>query len=378
MNTERLYEILVKIEWEVASTQLVQKLDQLVEHIGQQVNDPSNATHQQNFSNAKKELSSTIANSWFAQLTPLETEVLNSMGLSYLVGRRLPLRLSALMRENGMLPAVVRDEFSTITEQIKAKLATVRQAKTNLDALGFASEPLEPRTGELAYRIPRLAIDNKYDSFLEDADFYKSFTATMSEIVVGETPELELRDLSSSAFSIFLHIDPQVVAFIVLAIERVMNGYKTLLEVRVLQDQLKNRLVPDDLLEGLEKSTNERMENVFRQALDAAIRESKTQAKKERLNELKNLATILLRQLVESMEKGYEIDARVGYSEDEPDDEEEKAKNKEMRDIDSSVRRSIESVRKLLTAAKKLNVIEHDAEESDTEDDIEGEEEPDA
>lgn len=359
MNTERLFEILSQIDQQVAETGLVQKLDQLIEFIGQQVGDPSNASHQQNFANARKDLSATLSGSWFARLTPLETEVLDQMGLTYLVGNRLPNRLTVLMRENGMLPAVVRDEFSSISEQIKSKLATTRQTKKNLDSLGFAAESLEPQTGELAYRIPRPAIDDRYESFLSDAEFYKSFASTMSEIVLGQTPELKLRGLSSSAFSIFLSIDPQVVAFIVLAIERVLNGYKTLLEVRVLRDQLKERAVPEDVLAQLEKNTEERMERVFRQALDSAIKEIKAQAKKERLNELKNHATILLRQLIESMERGYEVDARVGYSDVDPEDQAEKSKNDEMRDIDASVRKSIEAVRRTLTEAKRLNAIEH-------------------
>lgn len=69
MNTERLYELLSQLEIETAKLDLLGKLDRLVEYVGQQVSDPSNAEHQTNFSSSRKELEASLKESWFSQLT---------------------------------------------------------------------------------------------------------------------------------------------------------------------------------------------------------------------------------------------------------------------------------------------------------------------
>ena len=359
MNTERLYELLSQLEIETSKLDLLGKLDRLVEYVGQQVSDPSNAEHQTNFSSSRKELEVSLRESWFSQLTPLEADVLNSMGLDYLIGQKLPRRLKQIMRDDGMLPAVVRDELSSIVQVIKSKLTTAVDTKNNLSKLGFVSEKIEVGSAELAYRIPRAAIDNRYSTFLEDAQFYHSLVTIMSEIVLGATPELELQGLSSSAFSIFLNLDPEVVAFTILAIERAMNSYKTILEIRVLRDQMKNRGVTEEALAAIEANIQSTLDEVFRTALLSAIKETKTSASKERKNELVNHGSILLRQLSEKMEEGYEVDARVGYSEEDIEEESEKTINDRYREIDKKIRKAIKSVRKHIGATKRLNVLEH-------------------
>lgn len=271
------------------------------------------------------------------------------------------------MRDDGMLPAVVREELSSIVKIIKQKLTTAVDTKNNLTKLGFASEKIGVGSAELAYRIPRAVIDNRYSTFLQDAEFFHSLVTTMSEIVLGTTPELELQGLSSSAFSIFLNIDPEVVAFTILAIERAMNGYKTILEIRVLRDQMKSRGVTEDALAPVEANIQPTIDDVFRTALLSTIKETSTSASKERKNELVNHGSILLRQLSEKMEEGYEVDARVGYSEEEIEDEAEKTKNDLYREIDKTIRKAIKNVRKHIGATKRLNVLEHSSSEGEVE-----------
>ena len=371
MNTERLYELLSQLEIETAKLDLLGKLDRLVEYVGQQVSDPSNAEHQTNFSNSRKELEVSLRESWFSQLTPLEADVLDSMGLDYLIGQKLPRRLKQIMRDDGMLPAVVRDELSSIAQVIKLKLTTAVDTKNNLTKLGFVSEQIGVGSAELAYRIPRAVIDNRYSTFLQDAEFYHSLVTTMSEIVLGATPELELQGLSSSAFSIFLNLDPEVVAFTILAIERAMNGYKTILEIRVLRDQMKSRGVTEDALAAIEANIQSTLDEVFRTALLSTIKETRTSASKERKNELVNHGSILLRQLSEKMEEGYEVDARVGYSEEDIEEESEKTKNDRYREIDKAIRKAIKSVRKHIGATKRLNVLEHSSFQGEAEEESE-------
>ena len=137
MNTERLYELLEKLSAEASKITVVKKLDQLIQHITNQVNDPTNASHQTEFSKTLVQLRLAMEKSWFIQLTPLESDVLEKMDLDMLVGQRLTRRIGELMRENGMLPAVVRDELTKINNRLKKGLEDVKNTIANFQNLGL-------------------------------------------------------------------------------------------------------------------------------------------------------------------------------------------------------------------------------------------------
>lgn len=376
MNTERLYELLTQLTQEAKRIRLVDLMDELIQHISNQVNEPSNAAHQTSFSSTQLKLKVAVASSWFVRLTPLESDVLEKMDLGLLVGWRLPNRISELVRNNGMLPAVVRDQLGDMAKRVKRGLEDASNTLASFAALGFDEGELDVGVGELAMRIPREVISQRFSSFIEDAQFLHDLVSVAIEIVEGKPDDPTLRSLASSDYAIFLQVAPAVVGFTVLAIERVMAGYKTVLEIRVLQNQLKERDGPKEAFDALEAHLEKRMKEVARRGIEAALKEMKPKVSKERLNELKNLAAVRFTQLIERLEKGYDLDGRVGHADVAPDDDAEKAEHDKLVQTDAQVRRGIRAVRKQIKEAKGLKVLEYkpDDEPGATDDDGEAEE----
>lgn len=362
MNTERLYELLEKVRREVVRVGVTEKLDELIQHITNQVNEPQNGAHQTGFSQALTQLRARYQLSWFMQLTPLETDVLEKIGLGILIGRRLPARLVELVRNNGMLPAVVRDALTQISTDLKTQLGYVATTIKSFEQLGLDEGGLAPGVGELALKIPREGIDESFSSFIEDAKFLDALVGTSVEIVEGKHDKLTLKSLASSDYNIALEVAPQVVAFVVLAIERVMAGYKTVLEIRVLRDQLKARQAPDAAIASIEEDIEKRVKEIARKGLDEALKEMKLKLPSGRGNEVKTHAASLFRKLVEKLENGYDLDGRVGHEEIAPEDEQEKAEHEQLVAIDRKVRLGIKVVRKQISESKNLKALEYQPE----------------
>ena len=370
MNTERLYELLEKLTAEASRVAVVEKLEQLIQHITNQVNDPTNASHQTEFSKALTQLRTAMGKSWFNQLTPLESDVLEKMDLDMLAGQRLTNRIGELMRENGMLPAVVRDELNKISGRLKSGLEDVKGTIANFQNLGLdEGRALEPGVGELALRIPREFIGQSFASFIEDAQFLKELVTTNVELIEGKHDDLTLRSLASSDYGIFLEVGPQVVAFTVLAIERMMAFYKSILEVRVLRDQLKERDVPAAVLDPIEANVQDRIKEVARRGIEDALKEVKAKADKARANELKNHAAILFTRLLEKLENNYDLDGRVGHADKPPEGEAEKTEHDKLVATDQQVRKAIKAIRKQIRESKNLKALEYKPDEPKKPDD---------
>jgi len=170
---------------------------------------------------------------------------------------------------------------------------------------------------------------------------------------------LTLRSLASSDYGIFLEVGPAVVAFTVLTIERMMAFYKTILEIRVLRDQLKQRDTPEAVLAAIEEDLQKRLKDVAKKALAEALKEFKPKSEAGRTNELKTLAASNFTKLMERLDKDYDLDGRIGHAEKAPDDPEQKAEHERLIATDQKVRRSIKLIRKQIRESKNLKALEY-------------------
>ncbi len=359
MNTERLFDFLDRLSKEAQSIGISQQLDQMSSHCANMVSQPQQPAHQTNFSSVLDTLEESLSQSWFSKMTPLEDEILTSIELGSLRNAELIHTIRKTLSENSVLPAILQKTVVRYTETIKAALQKAQTTRNGLKDLGFEGDKLSSGIGEVAMRIPRGLIDENFEGFISDAKFLNDLMATTSEIVLGEPTPLKLRSIASSDYAIYLEMLPEVVGFTVLAIERVMNGYKTLLEMKVLKQQLSDRHLPEDISKLIQEQIDERIKEVARKGVEEAIAEWKPKAKTGRLNELKILAGKRLGELTRKIESGYELDGRVGYEELSDEDEGSAEQNK-LKEIDFNVRKQLQTIRSQVIEAERLKEIGFD------------------
>lgn len=357
MNTERLFEFLDRLTTEAKSLNLNKKLNELSSNSTNMVNQPQVGSYQTAFSTVLDSLEQALHESWFGKMTPFEAEVLSSIDLEALEDGKFVRDIRQTLAASSVLPAVLQETVSTLNNNIKTGLQKAENARDSLKELGFEAEEVEKGVGEIALRIPRNLIDENFDGFINDASFFNDLIATTSEIVLGEPTQLKLRSIASSDYAIFLEMLPEIVGFTVLAIERVMNGYKTLLEIKVLKQQLASREVPEELTDHIQKDIDKRLDEVARKGAEEAIAQWETKAKKERLNELTTLAGKRLGELMTKLEAGYQLDGRVGY-EDLEDDEEGAEEQNRLREMDLNVRLRIQKIRSEVIESERLQQID--------------------
>jgi len=330
MNTERLHAMAFEIKTDIEKLQVVQLLQQLTTHLQNIVNQPQQATHQQNLSTVRNNLNEKLSVSRVNGFSPAWTQALEEIGLSEYLGINLLSKINDIFNENQITPQVALQEV----QQLHAKESKIVANLTNLinsfSYLEIGREKLASGEGEVGILLPREYIDNRFDKLAKELKELNGILMVLSEVGTGRAEHFELRQLSTTDPLITLGASLAVLSTIAVAIKPIISAYKEILEVRILHAKLAEMKVQKKRLQGVEEHAEEIMEKAIEKIKSELVANSPI-TDKGRKNELSIALSIALNKLANRIDRGFNIEVRVEPI--EVDEESEEEKNDDIKNI---------------------------------------------
>lgn len=324
MNAERLHTVVRALAHDLGETQAPALVGELVAQLNAQVSNPSDAAPQQQVSTIRTRLAEALTDSATNDFPPSWVEMLDEMGIRNLFGNELRARIEEIFARNEITPSAAGQELDALAKE----LAELQTALTNVDAglahLNVGTEDLDPGEFEVSVDIPRDEVDDALRPLGKEFVALNGVFSPFVELTSGSRPELTVRGISSSAFQIFLHSTPAAAACIAMAVERVVNLYKTLLEIRLARQQLADSGIAPEGLASVDAHANRHMEEGIEALGDELVDEYAVPALDEgRRNELRTEVKLSLNAIANRIDRRYHIDVRVGLPPEVEDDEDE-------------------------------------------------------
>lgn len=317
MNAERLHVITLAIQQEMQSTNILVVMQLLRDTLQQMVSQPAHPQHQQNVSARRKEMRELLDNSRTRDFSPSWQQVVDEIGAGGLIGLPLRDRVESIFARNQITPSVAHEEISALCDELHQMAQAIDAAVKAFKLLRIGAEDLSPDEVEFGLVVPRLQVDNKLKQFGDELLKLNRALGPFSELVGEARSGYEIRTISSSDLSVYLHVLPQVGACLAVAIERIVSLYKQILEIRKLRRDLSDTGVPTEALAGVEEHVN----GIMTDGIDALVAELMTKygtkIDKGRRNELKADLRAALNQFANRIDRGFNIEIRVAPVEEE-------------------------------------------------------------
>ncbi len=311
MNAERLNKILLEIQKEYVESDLIIKLQAVRDNLQNQVNQPQQAAYQQNLVTALNDLYLTLENSKINEFSPGWKQIMKEIGGDNIFGISLKEEIKGIFATNQITPASALEDISKIVSGNEQFISTIDTMVLGFKNLNLGAEELEPGECELGYSIPRVFVKNKLSSLNKEMAELNFILNTISEAVTGEKNEYEVKTISSSDFLVYVLIGLQVGKVLSEAVEKIINNYKTILEIKVLRNQLKSTGVPEKATKDIEEHANSLMEKEIKKIATQIIKENYKKTDVPRKNELTNGVTIALNKIANRIDNGFNIEIRV-------------------------------------------------------------------
>lgn len=347
MNVERLHAIAIAVLDDLANTNTENTLQQLVEALQNQINQPQAPEFQQQVSQHLQTLYASLADALSNDFSPTWKQILQELGLHDLLGNSLRSRIQEVFERNQITPSVAFEELQSLHKQLSTCKTSLEQAISAFQDLKIGAEELEPGQCEVGILVPRLAIDNKLNEFATDLGELNRVFDAFSELTTGTRPGFKIRSISSSDLSVFLEMLPVAAAGIAVAVERIVGLYKQILEIRKLRGELSNQGVPKKELKGIIKYANSTMKKGIGELVTDLLEKYYKNKDEGRRNELSTELRFALNKIARRIDKGYSVEVRVKPL----SDDEQAAAEGETGSED------IEHIKAILSASKNIEFI---------------------
>lgn len=311
MNTERLHKILLEIQKDFGKKSILTQLHSVRDNLTNQVNQPQQPAFQTALVTALNQLNTSLDTSIYNDFSPGWRQIIDEIGGHNLFGRELKTIIHDIFNRNQITPAGALQELNKIITQIEQLKKGIDEIVNGFTKIGMGKEELEPGQCEIGYCIPRIAIDNELKGLNKEISELSFILNTFSEVITGSKQEYKVKTISSSDFLLYVIIGLQVADVLSNAIERIINNYKTVLEIKILRNQLKDKGIPDSETKGIESYANSSMEELIKKIAKEVITEHNKVTEETRRNELENATIIALNKIANRIDKGFNIEVRV-------------------------------------------------------------------
>lgn len=311
MNAERLHAICADIEDSLQSTGLVEKFAAVVAMLQNVVSQPQQPNHQQKLAKCLEAFYKELSDFPTDAFSPAWRQALDEIGGTDIIGERLEQRIRGILERNQITPASALKQIQEILQQLQQFKVALDAITQGFKELNIGAEELAAGECELGVLVPREAVHNNIQEFGKELQDLNFIFGTFSELASGERETFKIKTISSSDFMVFLAAIPPVAACIACAAERIVNLYKTLLEIKKLKADLKNQGLSDDEMTGITEHANTVMSKGIEEIVDEIMDEYYNGSDNSRKNELSNSIRISLNKLANRIDQGFNIEVRA-------------------------------------------------------------------
>ncbi|MFL9582265.1 hypothetical protein [Stenotrophomonas sp. AB1(2024)] len=272
-------------------------------------------------------------------LQPFSQQVIRELNLEHLVNPAFSAALSEVVRSANFDPHGLASDLKKFSEVLVRKLELIEQLERSMDKLGVEFERVSEGESELGFLIPRLVVGTKLGELSKEFDSINKLAKAIAELS-GDSDEYEpdVRTIASSWWQVFLNLTPEQIGIWVLAIERIINLFKTNLEIKNLSNQLQEKKLPDKITKLIEDEVEKRVKTEIGKIASDVRKKHGKNIDAARGNELETQLRQGLSHLAKRLNQGMQVEINISVPK-EPDAPAQKADG----EIDQAIVKEIEA-----------------------------------
>lgn len=245
-------------------------------------------------------------------LQPFARDVLEELGLEDTFNPTLSRNIDGLVAKSGFDVQGLAQQLRKLAASLNKKIESIQTIDSAFTRLGVEYQHVVAGAAEVGLILPREVVGERLSSLSSEFNEINKLAKAINELVGGGDYEPRVVTISSSAWQVFLDLTPEQIAIWVLAIERIINLFKTNLEIKALSNQLKEKNLPDKITKAIEQEVNKRVKSQLdKLAKDIRKGKKKAASLEGRANELETQLRHGLYYLAKRLSQGAKVEINL-------------------------------------------------------------------
>ncbi|MGN6115244.1 MAG: hypothetical protein ACTHN2_06970 [Nitrobacter sp.] len=315
MNVETFHAIAKRIVADAELHDLPGKLTNLVAQLQNRMNQPAEASFVKAVDKQISDLREVLPKLGTNSFPPLWKEYLAETNSNRLIGDILLDEIEEILQKNGVTPSIAHGALKDIADEISEDIKQLKAADRALDRFGIGIDQPEAGTVELGVLIPRAAVHENLSEFGAELRKLSRIFSVFCEVVHGNRPDIKLKTVASSEFSILCLLDWETAKLVAQTISTLIEGYKIIMDLKEKIQGLREAGVPEESLAPLIDHANQKMEStILAVSEDIITRFPDGRVQETRKKELKIEMRGALGEIATRIDKGFSFEIRPALS----------------------------------------------------------------
>jgi hypothetical protein len=306
VDAGRLLEVLADFAAEVAAQGIPAALQAVVSTFQQAISNPAvEGQFKDALSRLFEILEKCPSNSW----PPSKRLILESSGLSQLTGRVLRQRLNASLTKDAVLRAPVQNDLNAALQELQRRSTEAAQAVSILQSAGVRPHRAPEDKAEIGFLLPDTIDTKSIDAIEKELKNIDLLLRALGELHGETVASSEVIDLSAGSLAVFVGAGYAVARALLDLVERVLNIWQKVIDLKRQQRALEASQVPESILRDLKEHIDGRVSiEAAKIAKEAVAQSSIAEARK---NELENQLRFCIKVLAARIDRGAKVEATV-------------------------------------------------------------------
>jgi hypothetical protein len=312
MNLAEFHTLIRALEDDVKTTDVLNRLSELVAALERVVASPAEGSYQQQLSQTRDALLSALSSSPSKFFTPRRrTLVEEELHASDLLADRLIDLVKEIFSENQITPQTALDSLRILQDRVAGYTSALTSANSALQFFDADTDDLAPGEYEAAIGIPRDEVSNSLGELGREFVELDRILQPFVEAATGSRPPIEVKAIASSNFEAFVELVPQAAVLLSIAVDRVLVAYERVLNIRKLRAELRTSGVEDDDLERVDRRANSMVDDAIPRIVADVMAAAQDMGTDGRRNEIAIELTKAVRSITRKVDHGLRITVRT-------------------------------------------------------------------
>lgn len=319
MHLGRFHSSIYDISHYYQNTDIKEKLNSAISTLENYISN-RDESYLSNFKSKIEEIKKSTSELPDELLQPYNQQIINQLGISELIGNELFKGISNIISNNNFDIQKTRNDLKVFSKELNEKIDHIYNINDSFRDLDVEIEYTQQNEAEIGFFLPREFIGDKLSDLSKEFNKLNLLTKAIVEITSdGDSYEPTIRTISSSWWEIFINATPDQIAIWTLAIERIINLFKTNLEIKSLLEALKSKDLPKNITDDIEKVIEEKINKGLEEIASEIIKSNPTPKDKNRINELSIQLKQGLKYFAHRLNQGAQVEMNIAIPEDPKD-----------------------------------------------------------
>lgn len=250
---------------------------------------------------------------------PYAQQVINELSVADILDPELLGKLETILRERGFDHVGIASDFRALATRLTKTIKQVTDIDDAFTELSVEFERVGGTEAEVGVMLPREVVGESLSALTAEFGKLGILFRAINELTGAADYDPKIRTISSSWWQIFVNLEPDQILIWVLAVERIVNLFKSNLEIKDLQQRLASNQMPKKITDLIEKEIEERVSSSLKELASELRRGHAKIDDESRLNEIETQLRQGLNHLAMRINQGSHVEINVGLPEESRD-----------------------------------------------------------